>query len=1080
MCKKAGRPDFAVELKTQNTKQLRRTILNFFQDLGIADVEKLKKKTEKQLEAFARKKHWEAVVFLSDSTLVEPQQEQTEKHETFSEGKRGGMMGGKTIDLTGGEPDPFKPRTPALRLRDGKPHRGKKRGPQRGTMYHKRPMVIVGRGEEGELLEAKEDISSGEEEHSIHIESPRSEHDVPEMVDIGPEMLAIRRPAIVEPPREARDASASENPPRVRAPPILRREQKLKAAVQPQVPKKITPIQLGQDRKKTALQSKTDQEDEDESDENDARGETAKEEGEIRECYVMSESEDACVCEPDPLEKVRLSKTQRKELNRINALRKLNCAKLNLLKCTLDLKRYQTRVWEADRLNCNGDYLALFGKNPKARLNKIKDITDPVNRDFLKAVLANQTATHRLKKGHQHLQKRLGNQKGKLDKEYTLASMRYDQVIDENSWSNDIFTQKALENREIEPPLPGKITCDSYKIPKIPPMKCPETVKDKPLIDLSQLPKVVPQKAPVDKTATPIPEREPVREPEGELERHAIPALEREAVAVREREPVRHAPVVADVLPEHVPARQVHYAEHIHFDPEHVPPSQQLHIRQPPIVFEELHESPRSDVEQFAHELSRPHSGTRGALESLERSESQVMGRRSEMQEELEVLKDLHREASTAAVARHREHSPSEEEHRPPAVPKSPPSSPKIDRPGSSSPKFDPHGGTGGSGGTSQIMRVGIPMMGPSTPVMTSKDPGTLRESLDREPFELTSSAAVIPPPGSPKGATEKLFEGSLKHPQVVITNDPVLPQTPTKVSIEPITIPPLTLSPVKQQSHEKQVESLTAAYDDEYRRLQRIENIIRQKFRTPLNLDIERSWYKSFFQYKGNILPFLWQRTRGPINISHDRATAMYASLRPLLNQLPWIQQDAPIDEIARITHHDLENAQVAIRVLQRIPAHLSTKHVIDIVHVLAPHRVAGKRGVLQELQNIEIMSAKRKKDLGSRLYKAQEASRVDKMRSRARRRRKRKGSEQKPASGFKSRVGAILKRRKRKQRNPAKKRKPRKKAVKKEVQKQETVVEPKKIIEIPRSPKIKKETKKAGKFPDLVRKRRNKKYLN
>ena len=67
MCKKAGRPDFAVELKTQNTKQLRRTILNFFQDLGIADVEKLKKKTEKQLEAFSRKKHWEAVVFLSDS-----------------------------------------------------------------------------------------------------------------------------------------------------------------------------------------------------------------------------------------------------------------------------------------------------------------------------------------------------------------------------------------------------------------------------------------------------------------------------------------------------------------------------------------------------------------------------------------------------------------------------------------------------------------------------------------------------------------------------------------------------------------------------------------------------------------------------------------------------------------------------------------------------------------------------------------------------------------------------------------------------------------------------------------------------
>ena len=92
---------------------------------------------------------------------------------------------------------------------------------------------------------------------------------------------------------------------------------------------------------------------------------------------------------------------------------------------------------------------------------------------------------------------------------------------------------------------------------------------------------------------------------EGELERYAIPALEPEREPVRyaipalepEREAVRHAPVVADVRPEYVP------------------PSQ-LHIRQPPIVFEELHESPRSDVGQFAQELSLPHRGTRGALES--------------------------------------------------------------------------------------------------------------------------------------------------------------------------------------------------------------------------------------------------------------------------------------------------------------------------------------------------------------------------------------------------------------------------------------------------------------------------------
>ena len=52
-------------------------------------------------------------------------------------------------------------------------------------------------------------------------------------------------------------------------------------------------------------------------------------------------------------------------------------------------------------------------------------MTSPENRDFLKAVLANQNATFRLKRGHLHLEKRLSNQKTKLGKDYTLASCKY-------------------------------------------------------------------------------------------------------------------------------------------------------------------------------------------------------------------------------------------------------------------------------------------------------------------------------------------------------------------------------------------------------------------------------------------------------------------------------------------------------------------------------------------------------------------------------------------------------------------------------------------------------------------------------
>lgn len=225
----------------------------------------------------------------------------------------------------------------------------------------------------------------------------------------------------------------------------------------------------------------------------------------------------------------------------------------------------------------------------------------------------------------------------------------------------------------------------------------------------------------------------------------------------------------------------------------------------------------------------------------------------------------------------------------------------------------------------------------------------------------------------------------------------------------------------------ETQIERLTRVYDDEYFRHQRIEKTLQKEFRIPLNLQLEPNWKQSLFRFKGNILPFLFQNTRGPINISQERATKMYNEIAPVLDQIPWLDKDNPIDLISRITEQDLESAKVAVRILQRMPAHLTPKHVVDIVHVIAPHRVAGKRGVLVELQNIARVAEERKKDVGSRLYKLQEEKRLAD--TRRRRRTRRKKSDKKPAGGFKSRVGAMLKKRpKRKPRKQGKKRKPQK----------------------------------------------------
>ena len=520
MCKRGKRPGFAVELKTQTTKQLRQTIADFMKQLGIHDIPKLMKKNNKQLESLAKKNHWDAVLFLSDTSLEKPDE---------AEEKKGGMMkkekkspvrhispalrppellrleqeighAGRPVDLTVEEQrehlqeqrrhrrrkQSIHPRlrrtgTQPVGLRLREPMKAQK-GPQKGTKKRKLQVPqITGRDATGSIIEEQHGVTYPLGRFQVEpteYDSPSEEgrlvndpaDQIPEMEFAIPRPLEHRVQRERSPPRmhpheehhdvpvvprdenfprrlfeaEQRHFEPSEGAPRERAVPVLRTEQKQRGAVVPRRASKTQTAVLPKIIPNITQPVKTgvDEPDLPRDDEDEKRGlpkpEKEDSSDERRECYALSDDEDVCACEPDPLTSVRLSKTQRKELNRLNALRKLNCAKLNLLKCTLDLKKYQTRVWEADRLNTNGDYLASFGKNPARRLNKIKQVTDPEDRDFLKAVLANQNATMRLKKGKEHLERRIGNKKGKLGKDFTLASMRHDQVLDEKAKNNDI------------------------------------------------------------------------------------------------------------------------------------------------------------------------------------------------------------------------------------------------------------------------------------------------------------------------------------------------------------------------------------------------------------------------------------------------------------------------------------------------------------------------------------------------------------------------------------------------------------------------------------------------------------------
>jgi hypothetical protein len=352
----------------------------------------------------------------------------------------------------------------------------------------------------------------------------------------------------------------------------------------------------------------------------------------------------------------------------------------------------------------------------------------------------------------------------------------------------------------------------------------------------------------------------------------------------------------------------------------------------------------------------------------------------------------------------------------------------------------------------------------PRTRISSEKDPGVIRKQLDREPTEFTKNI-VIPdpeltsafprtPPMKPAPAMlTKVPSPEKKNPQVVVSKDVIL-RTPQKVSFEPINVPPVLSTPPNETP-----ESLgQRALDQEGARLKQADYLIKKEFRTPLNIQ---------FQYKR--IPFLWEKIKQTRRIDELDTAAFYQSLKPLIDQLNWVDTSQPIGTTSVLRREWIIKAQAADAVLQNRPAHLSAERVIDLLRIIAPQRVRVKLQRLRYLEGQRAAAAQQIEDFRVRLIAVKE------------RQRRRKRTQRNPkGSGFKSRVGAMLKKRPKRKRKPSKKR-PRKKAsVKQEVKKQETVLEPKKLIEIPRSPKIKKTSKTAEKFPDFVRKKKNKKYLN
>lgn len=93
LCRKKNRPPFAIQMSTLSTKELRRTIIDFLEDIGL---HKGQGKTPQQLERLAKKHKWSSVLYLSDEVPMDHDESETEEQKSEKKGSGLSVQGKET------------------------------------------------------------------------------------------------------------------------------------------------------------------------------------------------------------------------------------------------------------------------------------------------------------------------------------------------------------------------------------------------------------------------------------------------------------------------------------------------------------------------------------------------------------------------------------------------------------------------------------------------------------------------------------------------------------------------------------------------------------------------------------------------------------------------------------------------------------------------------------------------------------------------------------------------------------------------------------------------------------------------
>ena len=173
-----------------------------------------------------------------------------------------------------------------------------------------------------------------------------------------------------------------------------------------------------------------------------------------QDCFFIDDDE-KCVCKPHKVKFKDMSKQTKRKLKEIAEHKQVTCSKIDLLRCLSVEFDTQTKLWGKFNNNCQGDFLAPMTAETVKELSSKNAMFSGPDLHTMKSIAQCYNLSQNLAKGHKDSLARFKDRSA-IDQDYTLGHLCYDELLSNVRKFGDDWSKRAYQNR-IPDPNPKKL-----------------------------------------------------------------------------------------------------------------------------------------------------------------------------------------------------------------------------------------------------------------------------------------------------------------------------------------------------------------------------------------------------------------------------------------------------------------------------------------------------------------------------------------------------------------------------------------------------------------------------------------------